>query len=74
MDAISIREYAIREGISLGTAYRRVWEGRASAAKRDGRWGILTPTPGDTAELTGSRREVTTTPLGTPLTRAREVR
>jgi hypothetical protein len=74
MGLISIREYAIQDGISLGTAYRRVSQGRADAAKRDGRWVILTPTSGDAAELTGSRREVTTTALGMPLTKAREVR
>lgn len=40
MDAISVRDYAIKEGISLGTAYRRLWEGRVRARKRDGRWRI----------------------------------
>jgi len=57
MSGISIREYAENEGISLGTAYRRVWEGRASATKRDGRWVILTGTPGrnpDSVERDGA--------------------
>jgi hypothetical protein len=42
MNAISLREYAAKEGISLGTAYRRLWEGRVSATKCDGRWLIST--------------------------------
>jgi hypothetical protein len=42
MDGISVREYAIKEGISLGTAYRRLWEGRAAARKCEGRW-VVTP-------------------------------
>ena len=44
MNAISLRDYAAKEGISLGTAYRRLWEGRVSATKCDGRWLILTST------------------------------
>jgi len=38
MKAISVRTYATKEGISLGTVYRRLWEGRVHAIKRDGRW------------------------------------
>lgn len=42
MDGISVRDYVTKEGISLGTAYRRLWEGRAHATKCDGRW-VVTP-------------------------------
>jgi hypothetical protein len=39
---MTVREYAAHERISLGTAYRRLWEGRVPAMKHDGCW-IVTP-------------------------------
>jgi len=38
---MSVREYAIRNGKTIGTIYRQVWEGRIGAEKIDGRWLIL---------------------------------
>lgn len=40
---MELREYASKEHISLGTAYRRIWEGRIRATKHYGRWVILQP-------------------------------
>ncbi len=39
--ALTVREYAAREGITLGTAYRRIWEGSVKAEQFLGRWLIL---------------------------------
>jgi hypothetical protein len=39
-ESLTLREYANREGISLGSAYRRVWEGRVPAKQLLGRWVI----------------------------------
>jgi hypothetical protein len=39
-EALTLRQYANQEGISLGSAYRRVWEGRVSAKQVLGRWVI----------------------------------
>jgi len=41
MNAITIRDYARKEGITIGTAYRRVWEGHVRATKVFGRWVIV---------------------------------
>jgi hypothetical protein len=38
MEGMTVRDYATQEGITLGTAYRRLWEGRLNASKFDGRW------------------------------------
>lgn len=35
---LTVREYAREEGITLQTAYRRIWEGRVSAKQVLGRW------------------------------------
>jgi hypothetical protein len=40
MEQMTVREYASVERISLGTAYRRLWEGRVKGVKIDGRWVI----------------------------------
>ena len=43
---MTVREYAAREGITLGTVYRRIWEGQVNATQVYGRWLIspdLTP-------------------------------
>lgn len=37
---MEVRDYASKEQISLGTVYRRIWEGRVRATKRYGRWVI----------------------------------
>jgi hypothetical protein len=42
MEEMTVREYAAREGISIGAAYRRVWEGRVNAKQLYGRW-LITP-------------------------------
>jgi hypothetical protein len=34
---IALREYAQREGITIGAAYLRVWNGRVQSEKRYGR-------------------------------------
>jgi hypothetical protein len=36
--AITVREYATRKRISLGTAYRRIWAGQVPAQQFLGRW------------------------------------
>lgn len=46
MEGITLRDYAIQEGITMGTAYRRLWEGRVQATKFYGRWVILPGTSG----------------------------
>jgi hypothetical protein len=35
---LTVREYATREGITLGTAYRRIWAGQVYAQQFFGRW------------------------------------
>lgn len=42
MKAMTVREYAVKERISLGSAYRRIWEGRVQAHQILGRW-VITP-------------------------------
>ncbi len=39
---LTVREYAAREGITLGTAYRRIWEGQIKAEQFYGRW-LISP-------------------------------
>jgi len=64
MKSMSVRSYAIKEGVSLGTVYRRLWEGRIDATKRDGRWLILpSASGGANADSVGGcevRRSATT--------------
>lgn len=38
MNEITVRDYARKEGITIGTAYRRLWEGQVRAIKVLGRW------------------------------------
>jgi hypothetical protein len=38
---LTVREYAQREGITLQTVYKRIWQGQVQAQKRYGRWLIL---------------------------------
>ncbi len=40
--AMTVREYAAKEGITLGTAYRRIWEGQVKAEQLYGRW-LISP-------------------------------
>jgi hypothetical protein len=40
MHFITVREYATKERITLGSAYRRIWEGRVDAQQLLGRWVI----------------------------------
>lgn len=39
-ESLTLRKYAAQEGISLGTAYRRIWEGKVAAHQILGRWVI----------------------------------
>ena len=41
MNGISIREYARARGVTMTGVYRKIWEGRLSALKIDGKWQIL---------------------------------
>jgi hypothetical protein len=42
-EEMTVRMYAAREEISLGTAYRRLWQGQIRARKIYGRWVISEP-------------------------------
>jgi hypothetical protein len=37
-EVITVREYAARKRITLGTAYRRIWAGQVDAQQFFGRW------------------------------------
>jgi hypothetical protein len=37
---MTVRQYAAREGITLGTAYRRIWAGQVKASRFFDRWVI----------------------------------
>ncbi len=37
---MTVRQYAVREGITLGTAYRRIWAGQVKASRFFDRWVI----------------------------------
>ncbi len=39
---ITVREYAAQKGVTLGTAYRRIWEGQIKAEQFYGRW-LISP-------------------------------
>ena len=41
VEPMTIRTYAAREEISLGSAYRRVWQNQVDAMKIDGAWQIF---------------------------------
>jgi hypothetical protein len=40
---ITVREYAAQKRVTLGTAYRRIWEGQVKAEQVYGRW-LIFPT------------------------------
>ena len=44
---------AAREGVSLETVYRRLWQGQLDARKSDGRWLIADRSAEDTPDDTG---------------------
>ena len=46
MDGLSVRQFALKEKLSLGSVYRRLWQGQLRATKLDGRWLILSETAG----------------------------
>jgi hypothetical protein len=50
-DSLTLRQYATQEKISLGTAYRRIWEGKVSAKQILGRWLIEPAQQCETEEL-----------------------
>lgn len=39
---LTLREYAKQEGITIQSAYRRIWDGRVEAERVLGRW-LITP-------------------------------
>lgn len=39
---LTVREYARQEGITIQTAYRRIWEGQVKAEQFLGRW-LISP-------------------------------
>jgi hypothetical protein len=45
MRVMTLREYAQQEGITIGTAYARIWNGKVQAKRVDGRWQITPPDP-----------------------------
>jgi hypothetical protein len=51
MKAMAVREYATKERISLGSAYRRIWEGRVQAHQVLGRWVITPDHPSQAGEV-----------------------
>jgi hypothetical protein len=40
---MTVREYATRERVTMGTVYRRIWEGHVKAEQIYGRW-LISPT------------------------------
>ena len=38
---MTLREYCKKEGITLGSGYRRIWNGLVPAVRVDGRWLIV---------------------------------
>ena len=55
-EPLTVRQYATREGITLGTVYRRIWEGQVNATQLYGRW-LISPDQKRTEEEIG--RETT---------------
>jgi hypothetical protein len=39
---MTVREYATQERVTLGTVYRRIWEGQVKAEQVYGRW-LISP-------------------------------
>ena len=37
-DQLTVREYARQQGITIQTAYRRIWDGQVKATQILGRW------------------------------------
>jgi hypothetical protein len=37
-ETLTLREYARQQGITLQSAYRRIWNGKVPAERLDGRW------------------------------------
>jgi hypothetical protein len=35
---LTLREYALRKGVTLQTVYQKLWAGRLKAEKVDGKW------------------------------------
>lgn len=61
MDSLSVREFALKEKLSLGSVYRRLWQGQLNARKEDGRWVIVAsdcrPCKADSLQLESERSE-----------------
>jgi predicted DNA-binding transcriptional regulator AlpA len=45
--ALTVRQYAEKTGLSLMTAYQHVWDGKVPAKQYLGRWLIFLPTEGE---------------------------
>ena len=57
-DQLTVREYARLEGITIQTAYRRIWDGQVEAKQILGRWLIA---PESTALAAADRPVAVTT-------------
>jgi hypothetical protein len=42
-DGLTVREYARREGITIQSAYRRIWDDKVEAKQILGRWLVAAP-------------------------------
>jgi hypothetical protein len=42
MSKLTVREYATKEGITLGAVYKRIWQGQLNATQLYGRW-LISP-------------------------------
>jgi hypothetical protein len=55
MQSMTVREYAAKEGITIGTAYRRIWEGQVKAEQFYGRW-LISPSSEQSAHKAAEER------------------
>ena len=53
MRTMTLKEYAKQEGITIGAAYARIWNGKVAAERVDGRWQIPLPNPIAAAHTSG---------------------
>ena len=52
-DQLTVREYARQEGITIQTAYRRIWDGQVKAEQFLGRW-LITRDPKPETQVAGA--------------------
>ena len=60
-DQLTVREYARQEGITIQTAYRRIWDGQVNARQILGRWLV---SPDSTSEEDDATAALETLPIG----------